>query len=65
MLLKLEIYLSIAAPNDMDTFGSRNFGHKSYKIILNKKPLILYIFFCYWQFHYNKSIHSYRERYIF
>ena len=45
MLLKLEIYLSISAPNDMDTFGSRNFGHKSYKIILNKKPLILYIFF--------------------
>ena len=45
MLLKLEIYLSISAANDMDTFGSRNFGHKSYKIILNKKPLIWNIFF--------------------
>lgn len=67
MLLKLEIYLgkrtdSIShwpAPSP-PLLGFLEFGHKSNKIILNKKPSNFVHIFCYWQFHSNKSSHSHR-----
>ena len=41
--------------------GFLEFGHKSKKIILNKKPSNFEHIFCYWQFHSNKSSHSHRD----
>ena len=41
--------------------GFLEFGHKSNKIILNKKPSNFEHIFCYWQFHSNKSSHSHRD----